>query len=307
MTLLLKHGKAKCVWIPGIALAWDLTTTMTASWQKVFSGNPKIGYFEQRVDLPGGPATTARCSRRRPTLDQMQQIVTNSTVNGVLQALFALLTLVVRGQRVPVIWVRAWQPGGLPTTEVPHVESHVVAPVGLLRHRGGEGSRAGVGGLAAASVAGQLAMTGVVRRAASGLWWYLSRSPVSPLGRLPRPLRAGRHRPGVAACLRAAPCRAPGALGVLALLLRSAYASSDPEPPPFAQGVGLAFALVALVAFVSGLTTLGYVATGFALVAALLNATIGLCLGCEAYLLGRRLLAAANSPKIPATESRSTT
>jgi len=80
----------------------------------------------------------------------------------------------------------------------------------------------------------------------------------------------------------------------------------DPEPPRFAQGVGLVFALVALVGFLSGATTLGYVATGFALVAALLNATIGLCLGCEVYLLGRRALAVPHSPKIPATQTRST-
>ena len=63
----------------------------------------------------------------------------------------------------------------------------------------------------------------------------------------------------------------------------------DPEPPRFAQGVGLGFAVVGLVGFVSGATTLGLVATGAALVAALLNATIGFCLGCEAYLLLRRL------------------
>jgi hypothetical protein len=63
----------------------------------------------------------------------------------------------------------------------------------------------------------------------------------------------------------------------------------DPEPPRFAQGVGLGFALVGLVGFVSGATTLGLLATGAALVAALLNATIGFCLGCEAYLVLRRL------------------
>jgi hypothetical protein len=80
----------------------------------------------------------------------------------------------------------------------------------------------------------------------------------------------------------------------------------DPEPPRFAQGVGLVFALVALVGFLAGATTLGYVATGFALVAALLNATIGLCLGCEVYLLGRRALAVPSSSKIPATQTRST-
>ncbi len=64
----------------------------------------------------------------------------------------------------------------------------------------------------------------------------------------------------------------------------------DAAPPRFAQGVGLVFASVALVGFLSGATTVGLVATGFALVAALLNAVLGLCLGCEMYLLIRRAL-----------------
>lgn len=63
----------------------------------------------------------------------------------------------------------------------------------------------------------------------------------------------------------------------------------DPAPPRFAQGVGLVFAAVGLVGLVTGLTTLGLVATGFALVAALLNAALGLCLGCELYLIVRRV------------------
>jgi len=63
----------------------------------------------------------------------------------------------------------------------------------------------------------------------------------------------------------------------------------DAAPPRFAQGVGLAFAVVGLVGFVSGLDLLGLIATGFALVAALLNAVFGLCLGCEMYLLVRRV------------------
>lgn len=64
--------------------------------------------------------------------------------------------------------------------------------------------------------------------------------------------------------------------------------TEDPRPPRFAQGVGLVFALVGLVGYLSGLTVLGAVATGLALVAALLNAVFGLCLGCELYLLLRR-------------------
>ena len=62
----------------------------------------------------------------------------------------------------------------------------------------------------------------------------------------------------------------------------------DPAPPRFAQGVGLAFTLVALVGFASGLTPLGQVAIGLALVAALLNAVFRFCLGCELYLLMKR-------------------
>ncbi|MDX6372912.1 MAG: hypothetical protein QOD98_1900 [Nocardioidaceae bacterium] len=62
----------------------------------------------------------------------------------------------------------------------------------------------------------------------------------------------------------------------------------DPAPPRFAQGVGLAFTVVALVAFVSGVTLLGQIAIGFALVAALLNAVFRFCLGCELYLLLKR-------------------
>ena len=65
----------------------------------------------------------------------------------------------------------------------------------------------------------------------------------------------------------------------------------DAAPPRFAQGVGLAFALVGLAGLLGGLTTLGLVAVGLALVAALLNAAVGLCLGCEVYLLIKRATA----------------
>ena len=63
----------------------------------------------------------------------------------------------------------------------------------------------------------------------------------------------------------------------------------DAAPPRFAQGVGLAFGVVALAGYVAGADLLGAVATGFALAAAFLNAAFGLCLGCEVYLLIQRL------------------
>lgn len=65
----------------------------------------------------------------------------------------------------------------------------------------------------------------------------------------------------------------------------------DARPPRFAQSVGLGFAVVGLLGAVAGLPALFYVAVGFALVAALLNAVFSFCLGCEIYLLGTRVLA----------------
>jgi hypothetical protein len=76
----------------------------------------------------------------------------------------------------------------------------------------------------------------------------------------------------------------------------------DPQPPRFAQGVGLVFALVGLVGYLSGLTVLGAVATGLALVAALLNAVFGFCLGCELYLLFKRATSARTPAPQPTTK-----
>ncbi|HEX5496743.1 MAG TPA: DUF4395 domain-containing protein [Mycobacteriales bacterium] len=60
-------------------------------------------------------------------------------------------------------------------------------------------------------------------------------------------------------------------------------------PPRFAQLVGFVFAAVGTVGYLTGLTGLGIVATSLALAAAFLNAAFGLCLGCETYLLFRRI------------------
>ena len=73
--------------------------------------------------------------------------------------------------------------------------------------------------------------------------------------------------------------------------------TEDARPPQFAQLVGLAFATVALVGFLSGAEIVGLVATAFALVAAFVNAVFGLCLGCEVYLIGAQARARLAAPK----------
>jgi hypothetical protein len=60
-------------------------------------------------------------------------------------------------------------------------------------------------------------------------------------------------------------------------------------PPRFAQGVGFVFAAVGTLGYLAGVPALGHTATALALVAAFLNAAFDFCLGCQLYLLIKRL------------------
>ena len=94
---------------------------------------------------------------------------------------------------------------------------------------------------------------------------------------------------GAAAGLRAAP------YGVLFRVVRDlaklgAPRRTEPEAPPrFSQLVGAVMLAAALVAFAAGQATIAWVLALLAFAAALLNATTGICVGCELFLLGQRL------------------
>src|SRR3954454_4231957 len=129
--LLIKHGKLRYAWVSGIPLVWDLIVTMTASWQKVFSDNPAIGYFAQAQRYRSAQDAGEVLA---PAQDQgqMDQIIFNSTLNGILQSFFALLVIVVV-LNAAVVVARAIRAGGsLPTTEEPPTPSDIVEPSGLF-------------------------------------------------------------------------------------------------------------------------------------------------------------------------------
>jgi hypothetical protein len=61
------------------------------------------------------------------------------------------------------------------------------------------------------------------------------------------------------------------------------------EPPQFAQFVGFLFAATGLIALLLGAEVVATIAVSFALGAAFLNAAFNFCLGCEMYLIGKRI------------------
>jgi carbon starvation protein len=130
-TILIKSGRLKWAWVTGLPLAWDAAVTLTASYQKVFSDEPRLGFFAQR-DRFQQALDRGEVLAPAKSIEDMQAVVTNSTVDGVLAALFAVMIIVVilDASRVWVKTILERRP--LPTTETPFVESKLWAPAGLI-------------------------------------------------------------------------------------------------------------------------------------------------------------------------------
>jgi Domain of unknown function (DUF4395) len=60
-------------------------------------------------------------------------------------------------------------------------------------------------------------------------------------------------------------------------------------PPRFAQALGLLICVIGVIGYGTGVTVLGMAATAAGLLAAFLNGVFGLCLGCEMYVVIRRI------------------
>ena len=131
-TLLIKAGKLKWAWVTGVPLAWDAAVTLTASYQKVFSSDPAIGFFAQRDRFMDARAA-GEVLPPAQNMGDMNEVITNSTVDGVLAALFAAMIIIVilDASRVWFKAIRAREP--LPSTEAPSTSSRsILAPAGLF-------------------------------------------------------------------------------------------------------------------------------------------------------------------------------
>ncbi|MEV3989212.1 carbon starvation CstA family protein [Streptomyces sp. NPDC049837] len=130
-TLLVKSGRLKWAWVTAVPLAWDVAVTLTASWQKIFSADPRVGFFAQRDKYQAG-IDSGQVLPPAKSMDDMHTVVTNSTVDGVLSALFALLIVVVIADAGRVCYKAITNPAGVKLSEVPYTPSRLVAPAGLF-------------------------------------------------------------------------------------------------------------------------------------------------------------------------------
>jgi carbon starvation protein len=91
-TVLLKMGRTRWIWVTLAPMAWLITVTMTASYQKIFDPNPRIGFLSYAnalaAQIAGGKIPAAK-------LVDTQRLIFNQRLDAGVTALFALMVMVL--------------------------------------------------------------------------------------------------------------------------------------------------------------------------------------------------------------------
>lgn len=129
--VVIKKGLLKWAWIPGLPLAWDLVVTLTASWQKIFSGDPAVGYWTQHHKYLAAKNAGKTAFGSAKNVHQLDEVIRNTYIQGVLSVLFALVVVIVFVAGI-VVAIKTIRGGGRPLTEDDPVPSKRFAPAGMI-------------------------------------------------------------------------------------------------------------------------------------------------------------------------------
>ncbi|MDR2565529.1 MAG: carbon starvation protein A [Bifidobacteriaceae bacterium] len=120
-------GHFRWLWITLVPLAWDVAVTFTASYQKIFSPKPELGYWAmwraKRAEIAAGGLDPQALAAARA-------VVRNSFVQGALSIVFVVMvgTLLICACRQVVLAAR----GRTRASEDPYQESNFFAPTRFI-------------------------------------------------------------------------------------------------------------------------------------------------------------------------------
>jgi carbon starvation protein len=130
--VVIKKGLLKWAWIPGIPLLWDLVVTLTASWQKIFSRDPAVGYWTQHFQYLAAKNAGKTSFGAAKNAHQLDEVIRNTFIQGTLSILFALVVVVVFVAGIVVALGAIRGDGRPPLSEDDPVPSKFFAPSGLI-------------------------------------------------------------------------------------------------------------------------------------------------------------------------------
>ncbi|MGB9007711.1 MAG: carbon starvation CstA family protein [Candidatus Acidiferrales bacterium] len=91
-TILLKMGRARWIWITLAPMVWLVAITMTASYQKIFDANPRIGFLAQARLLAAQIASGAIPPEK---IAATQRLIFNNRLDAVVTAVLAAMILIL--------------------------------------------------------------------------------------------------------------------------------------------------------------------------------------------------------------------
>lgn len=133
LAIVAKRGRSyfRWLWIVALPLAFAAVVTITASFEKIFSDVPAVGYWAQHNAFKDALAAGETSFGTAGSVEAMEAVVRNTFVQGTLSIVFVVLSIVVIVASL-VTTVRAVRAGGGENHEEPPVASRRFAPADLV-------------------------------------------------------------------------------------------------------------------------------------------------------------------------------
>ena len=93
-TILIKMHGVRYMWITCVPLAWLVTITYTAAWQKIFSPQPRIGFLAQAAQLEASLGTG--------NVAETQTLIFNNRLDAVVCGIFLVLVTTILADSIRV-------------------------------------------------------------------------------------------------------------------------------------------------------------------------------------------------------------
>ncbi len=98
-TILIKMHRTRYIWITGLPLAWLVTVTFSAAWQKIFSSAPRIGFLAQADQLAARLRTGSVAGAQAAST---RALIFNARLDAVVCGVFLVLVALVLADSVRV-------------------------------------------------------------------------------------------------------------------------------------------------------------------------------------------------------------
>jgi carbon starvation protein len=131
LAIVAKRGQFRYLWIVALPLAFAAVVTITASFLKIFSPVPAIGYFAQNRAFSEALSAGETSFGTATSVEAMEAVVRNTMVQGILSILFVTLAIVVIAAALVATWI-AFRSRSSGTHEDPAVPSAMFAPAGFI-------------------------------------------------------------------------------------------------------------------------------------------------------------------------------